>query len=64
MSTAEVRTVLVPDGLAGERADAGVARMFGLSRSRVADLCAEGNGRAAHAVFGVDHVAAGRISVS
>ena len=38
----EVRTVLVPEGLAGERVDAGVARMFGLSRTRVADLCAQG----------------------
>ena len=35
-----------------------------LVRGIEADLCAEGNGRAAHAVFGVDHVAAGRISVS
>jgi 23S rRNA pseudouridine1911/1915/1917 synthase len=36
------RTVSVPDGLAGERVDAAIARMFGLSRSRAADLIAEG----------------------
>jgi 23S rRNA pseudouridine1911/1915/1917 synthase len=38
----ELRTVLVPDGLAGERVDAGVARLFGLSRTRAADLAGEG----------------------
>jgi len=37
------RTVLVPEGLAGERVDTAIARMFGLSRSRAADLAAEGN---------------------
>jgi 23S rRNA pseudouridine1911/1915/1917 synthase len=36
------RTVSVPDGLAGERVDAAIARMFGLSRTRAADLVAEG----------------------
>jgi len=41
MST-DQRTVLVPDGLAGERVDAAIARMFGLSRTRAADLIAEG----------------------
>ncbi len=36
-------TVLfVPDGLAGERCDAGAARMTGLSRARVAELIAAG----------------------
>lgn len=34
--------MLVPDGLAGERIDAAAARMTGLSRSRVAELLAEG----------------------
>ncbi|OYN88322.1 RluA family pseudouridine synthase [Parenemella sanctibonifatiensis] len=34
---------LVPDGLAGQRADAAVARMLGISRSRAADLAAAGN---------------------
>lgn len=38
----DVRTVLVPDGLEGERVDAGVARLFGLSRTKAADLAAEG----------------------
>jgi 23S rRNA pseudouridine1911/1915/1917 synthase len=33
----------VPDGLAGERVDAAMARMFGLSRTRAADLIAEGH---------------------
>ena len=39
---AEQRTVLVPDGLAGERVDAAMARMFGFSRTRAADLIAQG----------------------
>ncbi|MGI8645162.1 MAG: RluA family pseudouridine synthase [Nocardioides sp.] len=36
------RVVLVPEGLAGERVDTAMARMFGLSRSRAAELVAEG----------------------
>ena len=36
------RTVSVPDGLAGERVDAAIARMFGLSRTRAAELVSEG----------------------
>ena len=36
------RVVLVPEGLAGERVDTAIARMFGLSRGRAADLIAEG----------------------
>lgn len=32
------RSLPVPDGLAGERADVGVARMLGLSRTKAADL--------------------------
>ena len=40
---AEQRTVLVPDGLAGERVDAAMARMFGFSRTRAADLIAQGH---------------------
>ncbi|MCD6638764.1 MAG: RluA family pseudouridine synthase [Nocardioides sp.] len=39
----EHRTVLVPEGLAGERVDAGMARLFGFSRTRAADLIAEGH---------------------
>jgi 23S rRNA pseudouridine1911/1915/1917 synthase len=37
------RTVTVPDGLAGERVDAAIARMFGLSRTRAAELITEGH---------------------
>ena len=33
---------LVPDGLAGERVDAAASRMTGVSRSRLAELLAEG----------------------
>ena len=39
---AEQRTVFVPDGLAGERVDAAMARMFGFSRTKAADLIAQG----------------------
>ncbi|GGD18830.1 RluA family pseudouridine synthase [Nocardioides daphniae] len=39
---ADHRTVLIPEGLAGERVDAAMARMFGLSRTRSADLIAGG----------------------
>ena len=38
----EHRTLSVPDGLSGERVDAVLARMFGFSRSRAADLIAQG----------------------
>jgi 23S rRNA pseudouridine1911/1915/1917 synthase len=37
------RTLSVPDGLAGERVDAAMAQMFGLSRTRAADLIAAGH---------------------
>jgi 23S rRNA pseudouridine1911/1915/1917 synthase len=37
------RTVLIPEGLAGERVDAAIARMFGLSRTRAAELAAQGH---------------------
>ena len=37
----EQRTLSVPDGLAGERVDAAIARMFGVSRTRAADLIGE-----------------------
>lgn len=40
---AERRTLPVPDGLAGERLDAAIARMTGLSRSRAAELVATGS---------------------
>ena len=39
---ADHRVVLVPEGLAGERVDAAMARMFGLSRTRAADLIGQG----------------------
>jgi 23S rRNA pseudouridine1911/1915/1917 synthase len=39
------RTVTVPDGLSGERVDAAIARMFGLSRTRAAELIREGHVR-------------------
>ncbi|MFN8096795.1 MAG: RluA family pseudouridine synthase [Dermatophilaceae bacterium] len=41
--TADVRVVSVPDGLAGERVDAAVSRLFGLSRSQVAGLIESGD---------------------
>jgi 23S rRNA pseudouridine1911/1915/1917 synthase len=39
---ADVRSLPVPDGLAGERLDAGLARLFGVSRSLAADLAEDG----------------------
>jgi 23S rRNA pseudouridine1911/1915/1917 synthase len=39
------RALPVPDGLAGERVDAGLARLFGLSRTKAADLAAGGGVR-------------------
>jgi 23S rRNA pseudouridine1911/1915/1917 synthase len=41
--TADHRVLPVPDGLAGERVDAALARMFGLSRTRAAELIVQGN---------------------
>ena len=38
MSSSDHRTLPVPDGLAGERVDAALAQMFGLSRTRAAEL--------------------------
>ncbi len=38
----EERALLVPDGLAGERVDVGIARMFGISRSKAADMLGQG----------------------
>jgi 23S rRNA pseudouridine1911/1915/1917 synthase len=40
--TADQRYLPVPEGLDGERLDAALARMFGLSRSRAAELISEG----------------------
>lgn len=38
----ETRTLPVPDGLEGERVDAALARMFGFSRTKAAELAAGG----------------------
>ena len=37
------RTLMVPDGLAGERVDVGISRMLGLSRTRAAELVTAGH---------------------
>ena len=42
MTAPAQRRVPVPDGLDGERLDAAIARMFGLSRTRAAELIGEG----------------------
>jgi 23S rRNA pseudouridine1911/1915/1917 synthase len=43
MNTApEIRSLPVPDGLEGERVDAALARMFGFSRTKAAELAAGG----------------------
>ncbi|GAA1593958.1 RluA family pseudouridine synthase [Actinomadura kijaniata] len=39
----DVRSLPVPDGLEGERVDAALARLFGLSRSRAAEIAAAGD---------------------
>ena len=41
--TPDPRTLFVPEGLEGERLDAAIARLFGLSRTKAADLAAAGN---------------------
>jgi len=41
-AAADHRVLSVPDGLDGERVDAAMARLFGLSRTRAADLIAQG----------------------
>ncbi|MFT4008922.1 MAG: RluA family pseudouridine synthase, partial [Nocardioidaceae bacterium] len=41
----EHRAVAVPEGLAGERVDAAIARVLGYSRTRAAELVAEGRVR-------------------
>ncbi|MFF4405525.1 RluA family pseudouridine synthase [Streptomyces sp. NPDC001262] len=38
----EIRALHVPDGLEGERVDAAIARMFGFSRTKAAELAAAG----------------------
>jgi 23S rRNA pseudouridine1911/1915/1917 synthase len=39
----DVRSLSVPDGLEGERVDAALARLFGLSRTKAADLAMSGS---------------------
>jgi 23S rRNA pseudouridine1911/1915/1917 synthase len=41
-AAADHRILHVPEGLEGERVDAAMARLFGLSRTRAADLAAQG----------------------
>jgi len=43
VTAADHRILPVPEGLAGERVDAAMARLFGLSRTRAADLIAAGH---------------------
>lgn len=45
------RSILVPDGLDAVRADAGLAKLFGLSRNRAAQLLADGNAKQAGRVL-------------
>jgi 23S rRNA pseudouridine1911/1915/1917 synthase len=40
---ADHRALHVPEGLAGERVDAAIARLFGVSRTRAAELVADGH---------------------
>ncbi|WP_281284270.1 RluA family pseudouridine synthase [Nocardioides litoris] len=42
MSASEHRELFVPDSLAGERVDAAMAQLFGLSRTRSAELISQG----------------------
>src|SRR6185437_9761552 len=42
VSAGTLRSLPVPDGLDGERVDAALSRMFGLSRTKAADLAADG----------------------
>ncbi len=43
MTSPGQRRVPVPDGLDGERLDSALARMFGLSRARAAELIGDGS---------------------
>ncbi|MEO3938648.1 RluA family pseudouridine synthase [Dermatophilaceae bacterium Soc4.6] len=49
------RAVLVPEGLEGERVDAAIARLFGLSRTRAAELAAAGEVSVGQTVVGKSH---------
>ena len=56
------RLLMVPDGVAGERIDAGLAKMFGLSRTRAAELIADGRVQMdSQAVMKSDRLVAGAV---
>ncbi len=56
----DARALFVPDGLEGERVDAAIARLFGLSRTKAADLAAAGDVSVNHRVAGKsDRVSSG-----
>ena len=56
----DTRTLLVPDGLEGERVDAALARLFGVSRTKGAELAADGHVQVNHRAVGKsDRVSAG-----
>jgi 23S rRNA pseudouridine1911/1915/1917 synthase len=58
--TSDARTLHVPDGLEGERVDAAIARLFGVSRTRAADLAVAGHVLLNHRPAGKsDRVSAG-----
>jgi 23S rRNA pseudouridine1911/1915/1917 synthase len=57
---ADARTLFVPDGLEGERVDAALARLFGVSRTKAADLAKAGEVQVNHRPAGKsDRVSAG-----
>jgi 23S rRNA pseudouridine1911/1915/1917 synthase len=57
---ADTRTLFVPDGLEGERVDAALSRLFGVSRTKAADLAKSGDVQLNHQPAGKsDRVAAG-----
>ena len=59
-SVADTRTLFVPDGLEGERVDAALSRLFGVSRTKAADLAKSGEVHLNHQPAGKsDRVAAG-----
>ncbi len=59
----ELRGLPVPDGLEGERVDSALARIFGLSRTKAADLAAGGKVTLdGHPVGKSDRVAAGDLA--
>lgn len=51
----ETRSLPVPDGLAGERIDAGLSRLLGLSRTKVADIVESGGVTVDGVVVGKSH---------